>query len=309
MSGCAATGRDASPLGGGPGPVFASQPGVVQVVLVRPVGDRVGVLNVFRVGRFHAALTPGGFTVLSLCSSDDGFEVTSFDGPRDDDGRFLARLLRVRQPFIGDGPHIYEVALQKSGAVRAKLVQSSAVNWGGLLEEGRTISRAVHACGDKTAPLPVADSPAATPPLIVAAPVSPAPQEAGGRVITLAIPSDLLFPFAGYSVNAVPGSAQARRLERFLRDLGARDIESLLVKGHSDPVGRPYDKALVSEARANAVAAYLGRELRLPSSSIQVQGLSDKELLVPHCPAQPAAIRDACNAPNRRVEIVVTVRR
>jgi hypothetical protein len=100
-----------------------------------------------------------------------------------------------------------------------------------------------------------------------------------------------------------------QRLQQFLRESGIDAIDSLVVKGHSDPIGQPHRKELVSGERAKAVAAYLVRELNLPAARVKSQAVSDRELLVANCPAKPVAQRDACNAPNRRVEIVVTGRR
>jgi len=79
--------------------------------------------------------------------------------------------------------------------------------------------------------------------------------------------------------------------------------------GRTDTIGQPHRKELVSGERAKAVAAYVTRTLNLPAAKVRPQAMSDRELLVTNCPVKPVAQRDACNAPNRRVELVVTGRR
>jgi OOP family OmpA-OmpF porin len=139
-------------------------------------------------------------------------------------------------------------------------------------------------------------------------PVSPLPVVT--QPATLNIPSDLVFPFASYSLNDAVGGVQIRqRLEQFLKESGIKEVESVVVKGHSDPIGQPHRKELVSGERAKAVAAYVTRELNLSPAKVKAQAMSDRELLVSNCPVKPVAQRDACNAPNRRVELVVTGRR
>ncbi len=284
--------------------------GLVRVVLYRPAGDRNGVVNVFQGGRFHTSLQAGDFTLLDMCPAQAAYVVTSLESPAQVNDNNLPRLIEMRERLSAGQQRFYRVALQDRGAVSVQPTAANAIGWANLQEQRRVVSRVLADCG-ATAQAPVAaPAPAPTPsPVAVPAPVPAAPVEVT-QPATLSIPSDLVFPFASYSLNEAVGGAQVRqRLQQFLRESGISEIETLLVKGHSDPIGQPHRKELVSGERAKAVAAYITRELNLPAQRVKAQAVSDRELLVSNCPLKPVAQRDACNAPNRRVEIVVTGRR
>ncbi len=329
VSGCAmvspppASTAPSSPAGATAAPVeFEPVPaGMVRVVLTRPAGDKAGLVNVFQGGRFHTTLQPGDFAVLNMCVADAGYVITSLESPAQVNDNNLPRLIEMRERLTEGQQRFYRVSLQDAGAVNIQPAVQSSIAWNGLNEQKRVVSRVVYDCGGKPAAPQVAVAPVVAPvavPAVPAAPVAPvaaapqAPTPAApvAQVSTLSIPSDLVFPFASYSLNEAVGGAQIlQRLQQFLRESGIVAIDSLVVKGHSDPIGQPHRKELVSGERAKAVAAYLVRELNLPAARVKSQAVSDRELLVANCPAKPVAQRDACNAPNRRVEIVVTGRR
>jgi OOP family OmpA-OmpF porin len=282
--------------------------GMVRVVLVRADNDKAGVLNVFQGGRFHASLRAGDFTVLNMCANDAAYSVTSLESPTQLSDANVARLLEMRERLNVGQQRYYKVALQDVGAVSVQPLVQAGINWAGLSEQRRVVSRVNLDCAPKQPAPVVAVAPVVVQPVPVVVPVAPLPVVT--QPATLSIPSDLVFPFASYSLNEAVGGVQIRqRLEQFLKDSGIKEVESVVVKGHSDPIGQPHRKELVSGERAKAVAAYVVRELNLPPSKVKAQAMSDRELLVSNCPVKPVAQRDACNAPNRRVELVVTGRR
>lgn len=312
VSGCAVIGTT-QPSGGSGGvaPELGALPQEqVHVVLVRSDKDRAGVMNVFHGGRFHVSLRPGDFTVLSMCPSDTAYTLTSLDSPVQLNEGSVARLIEMRERLPAGQHRYYQVALREAGAIGVQPTLSNAVNWGDLTEQKRLVSRVQADCEPKQAPVvaqvvaPAVPAPVVTPTVPKVEPVAIA------QPATLSIPSDLVFPFASYSLDDAVGGVQIRqRLEQFLKESGIREVESVVVKGHSDPIGQPHRKELVSGERAKAVAAYVTRTLNLPAAKVRPQAMSDRELLVTNCPVKPVAQRDACNAPNRRVELVVTGRR
>lgn len=284
--------------------------GMVRVVLVRADNDKAGVLNVFQAGRFHASLRAGDFTVLNMCANDAAYSVTSLESPTQLSDANVARLLEMRERLNVGQQRFYKVSLQDAGAVSVQPLVQDGINWAGLSEQRRVVSRVNLDCAPKQPAPVVAVAPVVTQPVPVVVPAVPAAVPAVTQPATLNIPSDLVFPFASYSLNDAVGGVQIRqRLEQFLKESGIKEVESVVVKGHSDPIGQPHRKELVSGERAKAVAAYVTRELNLPPSKVKAQAMSDRELLVSNCPVKPVAQRDACNAPNRRVELVVTGRR
>lgn len=310
VSGCAMV---AFPSAGGPAsataPEFDALPqGAARVVLLRGDKDSGGVVNVFQGGRFHVSLRAGEFTALTLCAGDASYALTSLDSPVQLSEANSARLLEKKERLAAGEQRVYQVFLQDKGAVAVRPLLATEAAWRGMTEQKRLVSRVDTDCAvPQAAPVAVAQPvqvEAVVPPVVQPAVVQPA------QPATLSIPSDLVFPFASYSLNDAVGGVQIRqRLEQFIREAGITQVESVLVKGHSDPVGQPHRKELVSGERAKAVAAYVTRALNLPPNTVRAQAVSDRELLVTNCPAKPVAQRDACNAPNRRVELVITGRR
>ncbi|MNW08039.1 Outer membrane protein A precursor [compost metagenome] len=76
------------------------------------------------------------------------------------------------------------------------------------------------------------------------------------------------------------------------------------MRGHADPIGSVADNLRLSEQRARTVGQLLASE-GLPTERVVSEGVGSAEQAV-FCP--PGRSRDAliaCNAPNRRVEVVV----
>ncbi len=284
--------------------------GTVRVLLMRAQNDQGGVLNVFHGQRFHASLQPGEFTALNMCPNDVGYFVTSLESPAQVTEANVARLIEMRERLSPGQQRVYRVALQDQGAVSIQPIVQSAVDLSRMTEQRRLLSRVQLNCGAspvesvtsaQAAPVAAPVVPRAQP----VAPAAPAPAPSARTDGTVTIPSDLAFPFASYSLSASGRTQIRQRVEQFLAESGIRNIEAVVVRGHSDPVGKPHRKELVSGERAKAVALHLSRELGIPVDKIRAEAMSDRALVVSDCPNSPVARRDACNAPNRRVEIVI----
>ena len=282
--------------------------GTVRVVLMRAKNDKGGILNVFQGQRFHASLQPGEFTLLTMCPNDAGYFVTSLESPAQITEANVSRLIEMRERLSAGQQRFYSVALQDLGAVSIQPLVQTAVDWAGLNEQRRLVSRVQLDCVAAPTPLQTAQAvPAAAPAAAPASPAAKAPSVAADG--TLTIPSDMVFPFASYTLSANGGTQIRQRVEQFLAESGIKEVDSVVVQGHSDPVGQPHRKDFVSGERAKAVATYLSREMGIPLNKIKAEAFSDRALVVRDCPTRPAAKRDACNAPNRRVEVVITGRR
>ena len=127
---------------------------------------------------------------------------------------------------------------------------------------------------------------------------------------TLSIPSDFIFAFDGASMDEVIGRERStHRMKRFMQELGPARITSMLVTGHSDPIGSLAYKNQIANRRARAVAQYIRGLSTAHIPYIEIQSMADKEPVVSNCPNTPKDLRNSCNAPNRRVEVVLTIQR
>ena len=135
------------------------------------------------------------------------------------------------------------------------------------------------------------------PPAVVVAPSAP-------QVISLA--SDALFPFGKSGLNDMLQGGRVALdgvVDRVKTEYSA--VESIKVIGHSDPIGRPVDKQIISSQRAQTVRDYLSSR-GLQSTQILSVGRADSEPAVPGCGNRPTPDSIQCNAPNRRVAIEIS---
>lgn len=119
--------------------------------------------------------------------------------------------------------------------------------------------------------------------------------------------AELLFRFGGYRVEDLTsqGHAEIVKLARVIKD-HSRQLQSVLVQGHTDPMGPAASNLRISQERAETVRKILLNS-GLPARKVQAEGRGSKELLVTDCKPKSISRQDhrACNAPNRRVEILV----
>lgn len=132
--------------------------------------------------------------------------------------------------------------------------------------------------------------------------------EQGGFNQEYVLEADVLFEFGSAELSA-RGRTELNELiadaQTLVNDGGS--VDAMTIVGHTDPIGTDEDNQRLSEARANAVKAYL-LEHDFPTSNITAVGRGEQVLKVPleACPQDSASEQRACLAPNRRVEIRVS---
>lgn len=96
-----------------------------------------------------------------------------------------------------------------------------------------------------------------------------------------------------------------REFAKFLRQKYA-SLEAINVNGYTDPVGSRQNNKRISEQRASTVADLLS-EAGVVTNRVIVTGFGSESLVVKGCNEMHRDKREIseCNAPNRRVEVVV----
>lgn len=124
------------------------------------------------------------------------------------------------------------------------------------------------------------------------------------QVISLA--SDALFPFGKSALNDMLLEGRTA-LDAVVNRVKTEytSVDSIKVIGHSDPIGRPVDKQIISSQRAQTVRDYISRN-GLQSTRILSEGRADNELALNGCGNRPTPSSIECNAPNRRVAIEIS---
>jgi OOP family OmpA-OmpF porin len=138
----------------------------------------------------------------------------------------------------------------------------------------------------------------------VLAEAAPLPAAEVKRKHTLS--SEMLFQFGGSRVQDLSpqGHAEIVRIARLLKEQ-IRSIQTISVQGHTDPMGSAATNKRLSTERAETVRKILINS-GIPARKIQAEGLSTSQLLVTDCQRRGESKKNrlACNAPNRRVEII-----
>lgn len=251
-----------------------------------------GQVHISQSGKLHAALAEGEYTVLRLCANDANFDVAVFHPGRANRGELSVSAGNR----LDANAKAFQLTVGANGLARASFVDKGEVKLDTLQLHRRIVSRVVSHCD--------------TAPAVAVAPVHVAALPLlAEETRSLELASDSLFPFASFDLEkSVARSLVRARFEQLVPKQEIGKITHIRVIGHSDPVGQPHRKELVSLSRASAVARYLQSEFGLPVHQFSVETQSDKQLLVSDCPSQPTSVRNACNAPNRRVEVMVRIK-
>ncbi|MDM0106656.1 OmpA family protein [Variovorax sp. J22R24] len=132
------------------------------------------------------------------------------------------------------------------------------------------------------------------------APVAPAPVEPK----TFTLSSDALFAFgkSDYAALKPEGHAELARVASEIKS-GSLDAVAVQVRGHADPIGSAASNLRLSEQRARTVSRILA-EQGIPANRITIEGVGSAEPVVSCKATGPKDARVACNAPNRRVEVI-----
>lgn len=255
-----------------------------RLTIYRPANDGgAEAVSVYINGAYHASLVKRGYTEVCLKpgSTDIGVRrVETSEEVRNRINVSRVTLANGQQQFLrvsdqaGTEPVVQTITAAQANAELAQARQQI-----------HTVSRASSVVSCEV------------PPAVVVAPAAP-------QVISLA--SDALFPFGKSGLNDM---LQAGRValdgvvERVKTEYST--IDNIRVIGHSDPIGRPVDKQIISSQRAQTVRDYLSSR-GLQSTQILSVGRADSELAVPGCGNRPTPASIQCNAPNRRVAIEIS---
>ena len=263
-------------------------------IIFRANDNAGGQVHISQSGKLHAALAEGEYTVLRLCGSDANFDAAVVHSDRSNRGELSVSAGGRSDP----NAKAFQLVVGPNGLARATLVDLDGIKLDALQLHRRIVSRVVSHCD--AAPVAAAAA--------VPVAVAPAPRVAE-EMRSLELASDSLFPFASFDLEkSVARSLVLARFEQLVSKQDMGKITQIRVIGHSDPVGQVHRKQLVSLSRAHAVARYLQSEFGLLAHQFSVETQSDKQLLVSDCPSQPVSVRNACNAPNRRVEVLVRIK-
>jgi OOP family OmpA-OmpF porin len=135
----------------------------------------------------------------------------------------------------------------------------------------------------------------------------PTPKAKKPKTITLG--ADALFPIGKSDINTI--SPRGRKMldeliANIKKEFGTDGTVKLHIVGHADKYGKPASNLTLSKDRAASIKTYLS-EGGIPASSMTTDGRGDTEPVVTTCGKAPTKENIACNKPNRRVVIEVTV--
>ncbi|MES2251634.1 MAG: OmpA family protein [Pseudomonadota bacterium] len=272
------------------GPIYRAVPAVAadqtQVIFFRPAsssaaGQRPGAAHVYVDGEFHAALLPNTFTRLCMAPGNHSIEAYLGDAPTYE-GKSQPR---TRAELEGGKTVFVAVSEQDGSGSPVPYRRADAERMlAGAHEQRHVISRAsaVQPCRELAAPAPLVEK------------------------ARYSLSTDALFAFGRGDAAALSpqGREALAKAAAQIRAHSTEGVSRIAVRGHADPIGSVADNQRLSEQRARTVAQLLASE-GLPTERVVSEGAGSTEQAV-FCP--PGRSRDAliaCNAPNRRVEVVV----
>lgn len=304
-----------------------------------PVGSRALPTDILIDGLLHTALLPGGFSEARVCpgiielqvvgqatsglpqrpsvpirTSPGGITYIEVAAPTS------SQPLRVLSQSVSSAPSAMQGLRRQVHALsRLPVNQDCRIS----VERENLVAAAPPAAAAtalvppalvspalvSTTPLVPLPTPLAPPPVLAAktqaaAELPPPPAPELKRRHTLS--SEMLFQFGGSRVQDLTpqGHAEIVRIARAIKEQ-IRSIQSISVQGHTDPMGSAKTNKRLSSERAETVRKILINS-GIPSRKIQAEGLSTSQLLVTDCQRRGDSKKDrlACNAPNRRVEII-----
>ncbi|MCE4073590.1 MULTISPECIES: OmpA family protein [Pseudomonas] len=243
-----------------------------QVVFFRGADQGTQGANVYVDRELQGALMPGGFTVFCVPAGEHSLEAYIGDEPLYE-GKLNPRTSAV---FEGGKSYFLEVAANPKSSTPVVLNRQNAEQQlQGLRLQRHVINRAS----------------------------SVVPCETETR---LSLRSDVLFNFgkSGYSDITDVGHAELRKIAEAIK---SQHVESVEVGGHADPIGSVQSNQRLSEARAQTVKSVL-LQLGVGTEAIRAVGYGSSEPVV-QCDSGSRNDKIACNAPNRRVDLLIRGKR
>ncbi|MCP1773044.1 outer membrane protein OmpA-like peptidoglycan-associated protein [Neisseria perflava] len=236
-------------------------------------GDPKKAVNIYVNGEYHTSLQQDGYSQLEVCAQPQriGAYVTGTDN------RYEGKATGGQTYELPNGQVAYfrvvddeagQAVLQPVDAETAK----SEIH--GDKYQNNTLSRV-----DKESTC--------------------APRELKKYVLNAAV----LFPFNKSDSKSILSKGR-NELAAIANDIRQHpgNIVRVEVIGHTDPDGKAEYNQKLSEKRAQSIAQLLA-ESGVARDKIQAIGRGESELLVSGCKQKNRAARQACNQPNRRVEI------
>ncbi|QJP11486.1 OmpA family protein [Pseudomonas multiresinivorans] len=251
-------------------PVGSVVPEQAQVVLYRALGEGREANHVYVDGELQSALMPGGYTVFCLAPGRHSLETYVGDAPQ----YAGKRNPSTYADFVGGKSYFLKTPAEGTAKVPAALTRVAAEQeLQGLRQQTHVLNRAsaTVACATAT---------------------------------KLSLRGDVLFKFGKGSYNDLTAQGHAE-LRKVAQQIGTQTgaIESIEVVGHADPIGNAQANQRLSLQRAESVRRVL-LELGVQSDLVQASGRGSSEPVV-QCNSGSRSKRIACNAPNRRVELMI----
>jgi OOP family OmpA-OmpF porin len=239
-----------------------------QIVMFRGNDGGKEAAHVYIDGQLQNALMPGGFTVFCTPAGEHSLESYIGDAPLYTGKRNPQSYAK----FDGGQTYVLEAPVGSSTPV-VHTGRDAEQSLQGLRRQTHVISRAssVVPCQTET---------------------------------KLSLRSDVLFHFgkSGYHDLTAEGRAQ---LSEVAQEINAKseEITGIEVIGHADPIGKAQANQLLSQRRAETIRQVL-LEQGIQSQLVHASGRGSSEPVV-SCGHTRSAANIACNAPNRRVELIV----
>ena len=138
-------------------------------------------------------------------------------------------------------------------------------------------------------------------------PCQEGPQPAKSEPVSYTSNADVLFAFGESDLASITslGREEMRKVAKQIRERSPSTATRVTVRGHADPIGSAESNMVLSEQRASTVARVLSEE-GLDAERISIEGVGSAEAVVSCSTSGSKLARVACNAPNRRVQVVVS---
>ncbi|MBB4865607.1 OOP family OmpA-OmpF porin [Pseudomonas nitritireducens] len=238
-----------------------------QIILFRGNDTGKEAAHVYIDGQLQSALMPGGYTTFCTPAGEHSLETYIGDAPLYTGKRNPQSYAKLSggQTYVLEAPIAGSTPIVHTGREAEQSLQ-------GLRRQIHVISRAssVVPCQGET---------------------------------KLTLRSDVLFQFgkSGYK-DLTPEGRQM--LNKAVQDIQQQsDIGSIDVIGHADPIGNAAANQRLSQQRAETIRRVL-QEQGIQANLLHASGRGSSEPVV-QCGSGSRKERIACNAPNRRVEVVI----
>jgi OOP family OmpA-OmpF porin len=239
-----------------------------QIVMYRGNDKGEQAAHVYIDGQLQSALMPGGYTVFCTPAGEHSVEAYIGDAPLYTGKRNPQSYAKLDggQTYVLEAPLTGSTPIVHTGKDAEQSLQ-------GMRRQIHVISRAAS--------------------------VVPCQTET-----KLTLRSDVLFAFgkSGYKDLTPEGRAMLDQAVRDIQQKGA-GVSSIEVIGHADPIGKAQANQLLSQRRAETVRKVL-LEKGIQSRLVHASGRGSSEPVV-QCDNSARKSRVACNAPNRRVELII----